>query len=632
MAPKHDIEAYRRFAENLPAALRGKNVRDISMREARKQAIPHAVRTKNGSYCWRSAVSSRMGQKTVFLGSEKVQQVKPNAYQKQLVETAPEMLHKTLQLIQTLPMAHLQRRMGDNPDFNPLCDLYISVADPKNYRLPLAWGTTMFDPTRGRPGPRITMIHIPDEHPLRMQILALPEHNINICLGSDYTGEDKKGFLRQAMHCAEAQGMLGLHAGTKLVIAKDARSGELKRYGVFLFGLTATGKSTWSCHQLGLNHDDGEDTLAVQDDICFLRRDGGAYGSENNFYVKTDVDEKLQEAMYNALSHESAILENLMVRADGSLDFLDERLGENGRGVMQRSELKVRRGRRMHSIAADSVNLPPLGEGLDGLLFAFITRRNTIMPFAQELSPEQAVLAYLWGESSHSFATRPELAGESVRTVGTDPFIVGPQGRKVNMFRDIIMSLCEQHPGKVRFYQYNTGGMGEVITKTADGKKNLVRKVERVPISLMAAIQRGDLRGSNAYEPGRLGTGRIIKTEGDLDHWRPEKFYTQGEIEAYVEDLVAGRRAYTERIAEEGLSPEIVKLAEATFDKIAPKRKDRVAIPREVTEPPEIPRGPQPDELRVSSSGALSGPGDGRSRWISSWEPRRPPRPMGRWK
>jgi phosphoenolpyruvate carboxykinase (ATP) len=521
MSAKYDVDAYRRFAENLKPVLQGKNIRSITLKEARKQAIPFAVRTKNGSYCWRSAVSSRMGQKTVYLGSEAVRQAILNPYQKQIINDAPEMLHKVLQVIQDLPMVHIRRRMADNPDFNPICNLYVSVADPKNYRLPASWGTTMFDPSSHRKGPEFTMIHIPDEHPIRMQILSLPEHNINIALGTDYTGEDKKGFLRQAMYRADGMGMLGLHSGTKIVIAKDAKSGQLKKFGGFLFGLTATGKSTWSCHQLGLNYEEGEMTVAVQDDICFLRKDGSAYGSENNFYVKTDVDEKLQEAMYHALMDESALLENVMIRADGTLNFLDERLGENGRGVMQRSKLQVRRGRKLVSICADNINLPPIGEGIDGLVFAFITRRNTIMPFAQELTPEQAVLAYLWGESTHSFATRPELAGETARIVGTDDFIIGPEGKKVNQFYDIVMSLCEKFPEKIRFFQYNTGGMGEIIKRGADGKRSLIRKVERVPISLMAAIQRGDLRGTNRYEKGRFGTGEILHCEeGDLNHWQ----------------------------------------------------------------------------------------------------------------
>jgi phosphoenolpyruvate carboxykinase (ATP) len=634
LAPKFEVDVYKRFADNLKGALRGKNVREITLKDARREAVKYAVRTKYGSYCWRSAVSSRMKQKTLYLGSEAIQQAKLNEYQEQLLEAAPEMLHKTLQLVQTLPMVHIRRRLGDNPDFNPICNLYVSVADPKNWRLPLAWGTTLFDPPRGegdrRRGPELTMIHIPDEHPIRMQILTLPEQDINIGLGTDYTGEDKKGFLRQSMYRADALGMLGLHAGTKIVTAKDAKTGELKRYGVFLFGLTATGKSTWSCHQLGLDPDVGEGTLAVQDDICFLRKDGGAYGSENNFYVKTDVDEHFQEAMYNALVDESAILENVMVRADGTVDFLDERLGENGRGVMQRSKLCVRRKGRLHSIAAGSINLPALGEGLDGVVFAFITRRSTIMPFAQELTPEQAVLAYLWGESTHSFATQPELAGQTVRTVGTDPFIIGPLGGKVNQFHDIVMTLAENYPGRVRFFQYNTGGMGEILKQ--DGKrKTLVRKVERVPISLMAAIQRSDLRGKSLYRPGRFGTNEIALCEDDdLKRWRAESFYSEAEIQEYLKEIVDGRRAYTERIAAEKLRPEIVRLAERSFEQILPRAKS-VAIPREITAPPELPRPVVLDETRapIAPAGLAGG---GRSPFISPWEPRRPPRPMGRWK
>ncbi len=630
MAAKYDLDAYRHFAENLKPVLQGKNIRTISLKEARKRATPFAVKTNTGAYCWRSAVSSRMGQKTVYLGSDKVRQASLNPYQSEVVQNAPEMLHKVLQLIQSLPMVHLNRRMAENHDFNPSCDLYVSVADPKNYRLPLAWGTTMFDPKGARKGPKITMIHIPDEHPIRMQILSLPEHNINIALGTDYTGEDKKGFLRQAMYCADGEGMLGLHSGTKLVKARDAKTGEVQRYGGFLFGLTATGKSTWSCHQLGLDYEDGEETLAVQDDICFLRKDGSAYGSENNFYVKTDVDETMQEAMYHALMDRSALLENLMVGADGKIDFLDERLGENGRGVMQRHKLRVRRGRRMVGIHTDSVNLPPLGEGIDGLVFAFITRRNTIMPFAQELTAEQAVLAYLWGESTHSFATRPELAGESVRIVGTDDFIIGPEGKKVNHFHDIIMDLCERFPGKVRFFQYNTGGMGEVITKDATGKKTLIRKVERVPISLMADIQRGDFRDSNRYEPGPFGTGQLVAGEGcDLSHWKVENFYTAAEREAYLQDIVEGRLVHTAKISDQGLRPEIVRMSEQACEAIMPRRKHTVAIPREITQPPELPPLPQLDEQRTAP---LPSSAESRSSWISKWEPRRPPRPLGRWK
>ena len=419
--------------------------------------------------------------------------------------------------------------------------------------------------------------------------------------------------------------MLGLHAGTKLVRARDARSGKLKTYAVFMFGLTATGKSTWSCHQLGLDNDAGEGTWVSQDDIVWLRRDGSSYGTEQNYYVKTDVTLQMQEAMYRSLAHKTALLENVMINGKGEIDFTDERLGENGRGVLDRRELKVKRGRKMVSICADSINTPSLEE-VDGIAFAFITRRNTIMPFAQRLTPEQGVMAYLWGESTHSFATVPEKAGESVRIVGMDDFIVGNQGRKVNAFYDIVMELVNRYPSKVHFFQYNTGGVGEIIeTDKVTGVKKLVRKVTRVPIDLMAALQRGDLRGTNEYAKGRLNTEEVVRAEGtDLSPYRAENFYSAEQIAAYVTDLVEGRRAFTEEIAAQGLRPEIRDLAHRELDEIAGKRRG------EEWAPVVAGSAGLAEELEAAEDRLPLSP------WIAPWEPRRPGRdavlPGGGWR
>lgn len=567
----YDPTAYRQFAENFQYAIRGKNIEHAGMGTLRRKAWKTALRTAQGSPLWWSAISSRMAAKTVYLGSgPEIVLPTPTPQQLAIVEKAPEQLHKVLQLLHTMPFVHVRRQMGDNPEFNPICNLYVCVADPKNYRIAYEWASTLGDVRKDRPGPEFFMVDIPMEHQLRMQILVLPEYDINIALGTDYTGECKKGFLRQAMFRADQRGMLGLHAGTKVVRVRDAASGKLKTFAVFMFGLTATGKSTWSCHQLGLDPKAGEGTWVAQDDIVFLRRDGSSYGTEQNYYVKTDVDPRFQEAMYSALTHRSALLENVMVNYKGELDFLDERLGENGRAVINRQQLKVRRGKKTTSIWYESINTPPLEE-LDGIVFAFITRRNTIMPFAQRLTPEQGVLAYLWGESTHSFATVPEKAGESVRIVGMDDFIIGAQGRKVNAFYDIVMDLVHRYPGKVHFFQYNTGGMGEVIqTDPTTGKKILVRKAQRVPIDLMAALQRGHLRGSAEHAPGPLGTEYVVRCEGiDLQAWDPARFYTEEEIKAYIAELVAGRRAFTDQIASQGLRKDIVVLAHKELDRIA---------------------------------------------------------------
>jgi phosphoenolpyruvate carboxykinase (ATP) len=138
----------------------------------------------------------------------------------------------------------------------------------------------------------------------------------------------------------------------------------------------------------------------------------------------------------------------------------------------------------------------------------------------------------------------------------------------------------------VRFFQYNTGGLGEIIEeREEDGvkKKHFVKKAARVPIKLMAAIQRGDLKGINGYEPGMFGTGQIARVEGqDLSKYDPRNFYSQEEIDYYLADIVEGRMKYTETIAAEGLRDEVMEAAERSF-RIMPKRKDKAFV----SAPPE---------------------------------------------
>jgi phosphoenolpyruvate carboxykinase (ATP) len=590
----YDESAYRKFAEDLHVALKGPNVKSVDLKWLEPRAKSVGIKTVYGSYGWRCAISSRIAPKTVYLGSKDVRLPRITPQQEAIITKAPEELDKVLHLVKSLPMYHLKRQMAENDSYNPVCNLYVSEADLMNYRLGYMWGNTLFKPGK-RPGPEFTMIHIPEEHPLRQQVLTLPEHNINIALGTDYMGEDKKGFLRQAMWTADQLGMLGLHAGTKIVTVRGT-DGKLKTFGVFLFGLTATGKSTWSCHQLGLDYQKGEKTLVTQDDICFLRKDGSALGTENGFFVKTDVEKEYQEAMYNALVDKTALYENVMIKSNGEVDFMDESLTANGRSVINRKKLKVNIKGRIIPIFSKSINLPPLEE-LDGLIFAFITRRNTIMTFAQELSPEQAVLAYLWGESTHSYASQPLKAGESVRIVGTDPFIVGSRADKVNKFYEIIMTLVSNHPEKVKFMQYNTGGIGEIIEEyEEDGvkKKRQVRKVSRVPINLMAQIQRGDLRGTNDYEKGLLGTKEIGKAEGHtLDEWDIRKYYSDEKIGEYIADLVDGRKAFTEEIASEGLRDEIIYAAERSYRIDKSGKSEQVFIPDDSEAEIKVPETPE---------------------------------------
>ena len=77
--------------------------------------------------------------------------------------------------------------------------------------------------------------------------MCFPDEGLTIVLGIDYVGEVKMGFLRMAMWEAKKAGMLSLHAGSKLLTAKQP-DGSTGNYGMLLFGLSGTGKTTHSCH------------------------------------------------------------------------------------------------------------------------------------------------------------------------------------------------------------------------------------------------------------------------------------------------------------------------------------------------------------------------------------------------
>jgi phosphoenolpyruvate carboxykinase (ATP) len=96
---------------------------------------------------------------------------------------------------------------------------------------------------------------VPEWQEKDRQILVFPEIGVTYVLGSDYYGEAKKGFLRMAMWAAKQQDMLGVHAGTKMIKAKD-NNGRLRRYSMLLFGFSATGKTTHACHNHGLLGDE----------------------------------------------------------------------------------------------------------------------------------------------------------------------------------------------------------------------------------------------------------------------------------------------------------------------------------------------------------------------------------------
>ena len=521
------------------------NVRTLDLPALERSARPFGRATTDESLAYFSNVRNRSAAVAVVLGSERVRSKNLTERQKAILERSEQTLAEVKEYLKNAPLIRVQRTICDNSDFLPRCNLFLSVQRPDNIRQAYLWATTLRDYVPDVHGPEIYEVCVPEWPENDKQVLVFPEENLTVILGSDYVGEVKMGFLRMAMWDAKQEGMLSLHAGSKLVSAKQ-KDGSVKRYGMLLFGLSGTGKSTHSCHDHGLDGV-GEGINILQDDIVFLRKDGSALGTERGFYMKTEgVNPTTQPAIYGALTSPSALLENVMVSHDGKVDFTDLSLGGNGRTVIPREALG--------HFAGKNINLPPLSE-LDGLIIAFITRRMTVLPLVSKLTPDQAAAAFMLGESVETTAGDPRRAGESVRVVGTNPFIVGDEALEGNWIYDFVT----QNSDKVHCYLINTGGVGEILERDAQGKAVEKQKVLRVNIDEMAALIRGIIRDTIEWErePNFSAQSPQQIADGvDLSKFSLSNFYTPQQIQEYVDRLKVERHEWLSSFP--GLKQEVV--------------------------------------------------------------------------
>jgi len=350
-----------------------------------------------------------------------------------LDEGNDRLVHQVLDYLKDKEMIKLDRVMCHTPGFKSNCRLYVTAEYP---RLPLMWGNTLFPPEGGEPD--FTVIAVPEWS--EKKTLVFPDSGLTIIMGSDYKGEVKKAMLRQVMYWAKKKGNLGLHAASKIIRVR--RNGELKDFGVLLFGLSGTGKTALSCHSHWLRPP--ERVVIRQDDVVILKSDGSAVGTEESFYLKTDgLEPGMQPLLYAAAISPRAILENVAVDpGTGKIDFFDSTLTSNGRAMVKRGDI---------AFTDKDIDL----EQVDFMFF--ITRRHDILPPVVRLSPEWGAAAFMLGESIETSAGDPTQAGKALRVVGTNPFIVGSEEEEGNSYLDIL----RKNPS-IQCFILNTGQVGGV--------------------------------------------------------------------------------------------------------------------------------------------------------------------------
>ena len=409
-------------------------------------------------------------------------------------------------------MVCVDRLVGAHPEHSYVCRFYV----PKEHaRVALAL-SKLLEPADEGAEPDFVTVQASDTKPDdgEVAIRVLPDEGVTAVLGSDYTGEAKKSFLRLFMYHVKQAGGLGLHAGSKSVRVRREGDDEPSEVGQLFLGLSATGKSTLTAHGLDLEDEDGEGASMLQDDVCGLLPDGTVIGSEGRgLYLKTaGLDAEEQSAVYEAVTHESAVLENVDVAEDGAVDFDSDRYTTNGRAAVLRENLS--------SADDEEIDLGRVDQ-------VFFITRNPAMPPVARLPPESAAVAFMLGESIETSAGDPSRAGESVRVVGTNPFIVGSEGEEGNRFRELVSEL------DVDCYVLNTGCVGD---ETND-----------ICVDDSVAVLRSIARGTVEWETDETGMEVPVPesvSDTDLSSFRVSD--SIDDHETRLEQLRDERRAYLE--------------------------------------------------------------------------------------
>ncbi|HTV64527.1 MAG TPA: phosphoenolpyruvate carboxykinase (ATP) [Bryocella sp.] len=144
--------------------------------------------------------------------------------------------------------------------------------------------------------------------------LNLEEREI-VILGTEYAGEMKKGVFTAMNYYGPKQSILSMHCSA----TADKQTGRSS----LLFGLSGTGKTTLSAdpHRLLI----GDDEHCWSDDGIF-NIEGGCYAKAINLTPESEPD------IFAALRF-GAVLENVVLEEDHSVDYGDTRITENTRGA-----------------------------------------------------------------------------------------------------------------------------------------------------------------------------------------------------------------------------------------------------------------------------------------------------------
>jgi phosphoenolpyruvate carboxykinase (ATP) len=245
-----------------------------------------------------------------------------------------------------------------------------------------------------------------------------------VILGTEYAGEMKKGVFTVANYFAPKRGVLSMHC--------SATADKQTQRSSLLFGLSGTGKTTLSA--------DPKRYLIGDDEHCW--GDDGIFNIEGGCYAKAvNLTSESEPDIFSALRF-GAVLENVVLEEDHSVDYADVSITENTRGA--------------YPINFIHNSLIPCVAGHPTDVIFLTCDAFGVLPPVSSLTPEQAMFHFISGYTAKVAGTEvgvKEPAATFSPCFG-GPFLVWHPKK----YAELLAEKIRKHNARV--WLVNTGWSG----------------------------------------------------------------------------------------------------------------------------------------------------------------------------